>query len=81
MGGVDALVECSAEPSALAGFDGSPGFLVGANLIGAYNCLEVAARNRPQLIFLSASRVYALCCFGADHGAERHRSSSLANSR
>ena len=56
--GVDAVVECSAEPSALAGFDGSPDYVVGANLIGAYTCLELARRNRAQLIFLSTSRVY-----------------------
>ncbi len=55
---VQAVVECSAEPSALAGFDGSPEYVVGANLIGAYNCLEFTRRNRAQLIFLSTSRVY-----------------------
>ena len=43
-GDFDALVECSAEPSALAGVDGSPDYVVQTNLVGAYNCLEVARR-------------------------------------
>jgi CDP-paratose 2-epimerase len=55
---VDALVECSAEPSALAGVDGHTGYAVHSNLLGAYNCLELARRDRAQLVFLSTSRVY-----------------------
>jgi CDP-paratose 2-epimerase len=57
-GAVDALVECSAEPSALAGLDGSPGYVVQANLVGAYNCLELARRHGAYLLFLSTSRIY-----------------------
>jgi CDP-paratose 2-epimerase len=55
---VDALVECSAEPSVLAGTDGSPDYLIGSNLVGAYNCLELARRNEAFMVFLSTSRVY-----------------------
>ena len=55
---IDALVECSAEPSALAGFDGSPAYVVQSNLVGAYNCLELARRENAYLVFLSTSRVY-----------------------
>ena len=55
---IDALVECSAEPSALAGFDGSPAYVVQSNLAGAYNCLELARRENAYLLFLSTSRVY-----------------------
>jgi CDP-paratose 2-epimerase len=55
---VDAIVECSAEPSVLAGIDGSPGYLIGSNLVGAYNCLEFARRNGAFMLFLSTSRVY-----------------------
>ncbi len=55
---VDALVECSAEPSALAGADGETAYTVHTNLTGAYNCLELARRDDAQLIFLSTSRVY-----------------------
>jgi len=58
IGAVDAIVECSAEPSALAGVDGKTGYLVDTNLVGAYNCLEVARTSGAQLIFLSTSRVY-----------------------
>jgi CDP-paratose 2-epimerase len=57
-GEVDAIVECSAEPSALAGVYGSPDYLVQTNLVGAYHCLELARRARAQLVFLSTSRVY-----------------------
>jgi CDP-paratose 2-epimerase len=58
VGELDALVECSAEPSALAGFDGSPDYVVKANLLGAYNCLELARRCSAYVVFLSTSRVY-----------------------
>ena len=57
-GEVDAIVECSAEPSVLAGVGGSPDYLVQTNLVGAYHCLELARRERAQLVFLSTSRVY-----------------------
>ncbi len=53
-GDFDAVVECSAEPSALSGGD----YVVQANLVGAYNCLELARRCSAQFIFLSTSRVY-----------------------
>jgi CDP-paratose 2-epimerase len=55
---VDAIVECSAEPSALAGVDGSPDYLVQSNLVGAYHCLELARRDGAQFLFMSTSRVY-----------------------
>ncbi len=55
---VDALVECSAEPSALGGVDGDTRYVVDTNLLGAYNCLELARRDGAQLVFLSTSRVY-----------------------
>lgn len=55
---IDALVECSAEPSALAGLEGDTAYLLHTNLTGAYNCLELARRDGAQLLFLSTSRVY-----------------------
>src|SRR4051794_41227961 len=55
---VDAIVECSAEPSALAGVHDSPDYLVQSNLVGAYHCLELARREQAQLVFISTSRVY-----------------------
>jgi len=58
LGAIDAIVECSAEPSVMAGVDGSPEYVVQTNLTGAYNCLELARRTGAQFVFLSTSRVY-----------------------
>jgi CDP-paratose 2-epimerase len=58
VGRIDALVECSAEPSALTGMQGGTDYAVHTNLVGAYNCLELARRHRAQFVFLSTSRVY-----------------------
>ena len=55
---VDAIVECSAEPSTLAGASGDTSYVIGSNLVGAYNCLELARRDGAQMVFLSTSRVY-----------------------
>jgi CDP-paratose 2-epimerase len=57
-GPFDSLIECSAEPSVMAGVEGSTSFLVNTNLVGAYHCLEEAARHKAQVVFLSTSRVY-----------------------
>ena len=57
---VNALIECSAEPSVLAGVDGETSYTVHTNLIGAYNCLELCRRDDAQLLFLSTSRVYPM---------------------
>ncbi len=57
-GAIDAVLECSAEPSALAGSDGSPDYVVRSNLLGAYHCLELARRAGAYVVFLSTSRVY-----------------------
>lgn len=54
----DALIECSAEPSALAGIDGDTSYVFHTNLTGAYNCLELARRAGSAFVFLSTSRVY-----------------------
>jgi CDP-paratose 2-epimerase len=62
---LNALVECSAEPSALAGFDGSPDYVVKSNLLGAYNCLELARRRGAYVVFLSTSRVYPVAALGS----------------
>lgn len=54
IGAVDAVVECSAEPSVLGAAD----VIIPVNLFGAYNCFEYARRHGAQTIFLSTSRVY-----------------------
>jgi CDP-paratose 2-epimerase len=59
VGPIDALVECSAEPSVLAGTQGDdPDYAVRTNLFGAFHCLELARRHDAQVVFLSTSRVY-----------------------
>lgn len=57
---IDALVECSAEPSVMAGYDGSTRYVVDTNLLGTVNCLELVARDKADLVFLSTSRVYPM---------------------
>ncbi|HEX9967909.1 MAG TPA: NAD-dependent epimerase/dehydratase family protein [Solirubrobacterales bacterium] len=57
-GSLDALIECSAEPSVMSGVDGDTSYLVHTNLTGAYNCLEAARRAGAFFLFLSTSRVY-----------------------
>lgn len=52
------IIECSAEPSAQAGYSGSPEFLIQTNLNGCFNCLEFARETKADLIFISTSRVY-----------------------
>ena len=59
-GAFDLLLECSAEPSVLAGLDGSPAYVIETNLVGTVRCLEVARRHRAGVIFLSTSRVYPI---------------------
>ena len=54
----DLILECSAEPSAQAGYGGSPDYLIDTNLVGCYQCLELARRAKADFLFLSTSRVY-----------------------
>ena len=54
--GPELIIECSAEPSAQAGYGGSPEFLIQTNLNGCYNCLELARERRADVIFISTSR-------------------------
>lgn len=55
---IDLIVECSAEPSVLGGYDDSPEYLLNTNLVGTVNCLELARTHKADFIFLSTSRVY-----------------------
>ncbi len=56
----DVMIEASAEPSVLAGLNGSPDYLVQTNILGAYNCLEFVRKKAGAIVFLSTSRVYSL---------------------
>jgi CDP-paratose 2-epimerase len=67
----DLIVECSAEPSAQAGYGGSPEYLVQTNLMGCFRCLELARKTRADFLFVSTSRVYPVnalnrLCFRED---------------
>jgi CDP-paratose 2-epimerase len=62
---VDAVVECSAEPSVLAGMGTGADYVVQTNLLGAHNCFELARRDRAQVVFLSTSRVYPVAPLSA----------------
>ncbi|HEX5569791.1 MAG TPA: NAD-dependent epimerase/dehydratase family protein [Ktedonobacterales bacterium] len=62
---IDLILECSAEPSVLAGFGESPGYLLNTNLIGAIHCMELARRTRADVIFFSTSRVYPIATLNA----------------
>lgn len=57
---VDVIIEASAEPSVLAGLDGTPDYVVNTNLMGTINCLNFAVKNKSEFIFLSTSRVYPI---------------------
>lgn len=57
-GKADLILECSAEPSVLAGYQSSPKYLLNTNLLGTINCLEHARRHGAGFVFLSTSRVY-----------------------
>lgn len=54
------LIECSAEPSVMAGVTSSPEYVINTNLMGAINCFELARRNKADVVFLSTSRVYPI---------------------
>ena len=57
---IDLLLECSAEPSVLAGINSNLAYLINTNLIGTINCLELARKCQAQFVFLSTSRVYPI---------------------
>jgi CDP-paratose 2-epimerase len=74
-----ALVECSAEPSALAGVDGNTAYAMRTNLVGAYHCLELARRDDAQVVFLSTSRVYPFAALDAAAHVETDTRFELAS--
>ena len=56
---LNTIIECSAEPSLLAGLE-SPEYTINTNLMGTINCIEVARENRADFVFLSTSRIYPI---------------------
>jgi CDP-paratose 2-epimerase len=65
IGHIDCLIECSAEPSVLAGYQSSAGYVLNTNLFGTINCLDIAKKYRSDFIFLSTSRVYPIQAINA----------------
>lgn len=59
-GNFDLMIEASAEPSVLAGLQGSPAYVMETNLSGTLNCLEFARKRCHAVLFLSTSRVYSI---------------------
>lgn len=59
-GSFDLFLECSAEPSVLAGLDGKPQYTLDTNLMGTLNCLDWSRGRVGSFIFLSTSRVYSV---------------------
>lgn len=45
---IDFIIECSAEPSVLAGIGESPEYVLNTNLSGAINCFELARRQNAN---------------------------------
>ena len=71
---LDVVLECSAEPSVLAGRDGNVRFVIDTNLTGCVNCLELARTAGAAFVFLSTSRVYpiaTLCRLRFEDNGER----------
>jgi len=60
LGDCDLLLECSAEPSVQAGYNGDARYLLNTNLGGTLNCLEYARARGARMVFLSTSRVYPI---------------------
>jgi CDP-paratose 2-epimerase len=67
---IDLILECSAEPSVLAGYRDAPDYVIATNLVGTVNCLELARRIGADMIFLSTSRVYPIASLDAIATAE-----------
>ncbi len=61
------IIEAAANPSVLAGVDGktSSGDLIGHNLVGTINTLELAKQWRSGFILLSTSRVYSIAALAS----------------
>lgn len=75
----DLVIDCSAEPSALAGYGGSPEFTVKTNLLGTFHCLELARRTQADVLFVSTSRVYPYATLNSLAFSEEETRFALAN--
>jgi CDP-paratose 2-epimerase len=57
---VDVIIDAAAEPSVLAGLNGTPDYLIHTNLDGSVNLMNIAVKHASQFIFLSTSRIYPI---------------------
>lgn len=80
-GAFDLLLECSAEPSVLAGYSGAPSYVLDTNLTGTIHCLEAARRHGAAIIFLSTSRVYPMAALRALHYTEAETRLELSDTQ
>jgi CDP-paratose 2-epimerase len=60
VGEVELIIDAAAEPSVLAGINGSTDYLIHTNFNGTINCLNHAVKSNSGFIFLSTSRVYSI---------------------
>ena len=74
----DLILDCSAEPSVLAGLGVNPGYVIQTNLAGTVNLLELARTHRADFVFLSTSRVYPVAHLNALQLEERDTRFELA---
>lgn len=77
-GDFDLLLECSAEPSVMAGYGGSPAYVLNTNLLGTVHCLEAARTRGAAMVFLSTSRVYPMAAINGLAYTEEATRFSLA---
>lgn len=54
------ILDCAAEPSVLAGYTSNRDYPLQTNLQGTLNLLELALKNKSQIVLLSTSRVYSI---------------------
>jgi len=54
------IIDAAAEPSVLAGADGSLDYVINTNLGGTVHVLRLAVKHGAKLLFLSTSRVYPI---------------------
>ncbi len=77
--GIDLILECSAEPSVLAGYGEAPDYLINTNLVGTVNCLELARRTGADVVFLSTSRVYPVSTLNSVNTIEQDTRFALSS--
>lgn len=56
----DVIIDASADCSVMSGLENDSSYVVNTNLVGTFNCLELAKTQKSIFIFLSTSRVYGI---------------------